>query len=332
MIRICAALFAAILVPAQSIAGAAAAKELKPKFGDVGGITYSDVSGNRESCLAALQRKIYLCRQNINFQSNTENRKYPGCLPIFRQQAEVCVEYFTLAKSRCHGSGRVDIRDFTGFRCTVTATVVEEGDEPERGAEAGPDIAPMDRRMAARTRVDLRAGPGADHRAVGSLAAGQEVQATGRAGDWLRIATPGGGTAFVHGQFMVAAAGREPTRQGTGSAARLSPKCAGRQRADCWLELANRPGCYKHNLTYFPRAKLNWSGACAGGVAVGNGTVSWKRGKDSLTETGGTMIRGKRHGKWVEQGIISGSPYYCVIRHYDHGSILSSKRLSGKRC
>ena len=62
MLRICAALFVALLVP-----GAASAKELKPKFGDVGGITYSDVSGNRGSCLAALQRKIYLCRQNINF-------------------------------------------------------------------------------------------------------------------------------------------------------------------------------------------------------------------------------------------------------------------------
>lgn len=112
------------------------------------------------------------------------------------------------------------IADFTGFACTVTATVVEEGGEPERRE-------------------------------------------------------PEGGTGS-----------QDPAQQDAGSVAHLSPKCAGRQRADCRLELANKPGCYKHNLTYSPLVKLNWSGACAGGVAVGKGTVTWKGGSGYLTETG----------------------------------------------
>ena len=137
---------------------AAQGKELKPKFGNIDGIYYSDVSGNREACLSALRRKIYLCRENTNFESNTKNRKYAGCLPIFRQQAQGCVEHFTRMQSRCHGSGRVSVPDFTGFSCTATATVVEEGGAPERG----PGIAPVDRRMKARTLVNLRAGPGTE--------------------------------------------------------------------------------------------------------------------------------------------------------------------------
>lgn len=158
------------------------------------------------------------------------------------------------------------IADFTSFACTVTATVVEEGGEPERRE-------------------------------------------------------PEGGTGS-----------RDPVQQDSGSVAHLSPKCAGRQRGDCWLELANKPGCYKHNFTYFPTAKLKRSGACAGGVAVGKGTVSWRGGSGSLTETGGTMIRGRRHGKWVERFFLSGSLRYCVIRHYNHSALLSGKRLSGNRC
>ena len=219
MLRTCAALAAALLVP-----GMAAAKELKPKFGNIDGVYYSDVAGNREACRQAIKNKIALCRQNTNFESNTKNRKYKGCLPIFRRQAQSCVVHFRHQMSKCDLSGAARITDFTGFSCTATKTVVEGG--------GGPDIAPLDRRMTARTRVNLRAGPGTNHRVVGSLAAGQAVQATGRTGDWLRIARPGGGTAFVHGDFMVAAAGggrEQAGPKGSGSA-RVNPALASASR------------------------------------------------------------------------------------------------------
>ncbi|MCY4397320.1 MAG: hypothetical protein OXC10_19525 [Rhodospirillaceae bacterium] len=186
MLRVCAALVAAVLVP-----GIVSAKELKPKFGDIGGVYYTDVSDNREACRQAIKNKIALCRQNTSFVSNTLDRKYPGCLPIFRQQAGICVAHFRRQTSKCdvHGSARID--DFTGFACTVTATVVEEGGEPERGA----DIAPMGRRLAAhrnggrRHRIRARAvhgrrgGAGADpagHRFGGETVAEMHRDGRGR--------------------------------------------------------------------------------------------------------------------------------------------------------
>ena len=247
MLRVCAALAAAILVP-----GAAAAKELKPKFGDIGGVYYTEVSQDREACRQAIRNKIALCRQNTSFVSNTEDRKYPGCLPIFRQQAGVCADHFRSEAHKCQGAGSVRIADFTGFACTVTATVVEEGDEPERRE-------------------------------------------------------PEGGTGA-----------REPAQQDRRPAASLSPKCAGMGKgATCWQELADKPGCYFFDSFNEPPETNTWSGACAGGVAVGRGTLRWKSSRLSADDTG-TLVRGKRHGEWVlrfPDGHVSEGPYADGKRH-----------------
>ena len=201
--------------------------------------------------------------------------------------------------------------------------------------------------MAARTRVNLRAGPGTNHRVVGSLLAGQAVQATGRTGAWLRIARPGGGAAFVHGRFMVASAGSQaPAQQGRGVAAGPSPKCAGMGKgAKCWLELANKPGCRVFLGSYRPGQRVTCSGACSGGVAVGRGTWRWKPSGGYLTELTGTLVRGKRHGRWVfrfKDGSTAEGPYVngqahgrwvsrwpdgdCMVNRYSHGK--SSGRSS----
>ena len=120
--RVC---LAALLLAAVSMP-AALAKELKPKFGNIDGVYYSDVSGNREACRQAIRNKIALCRQNTNFESNTKNRKYAGCLRIFRRQAQGCVTHFRHQMSKCNLSGAARITDFTGFSCEVTKTVVED--------------------------------------------------------------------------------------------------------------------------------------------------------------------------------------------------------------
>ena len=223
----------AMLIAAAVSMPAASAKELKPKFGDIGGVYYTDVSGNREACRQAIRNKIALCRQNTNFESNTKNRKYAGCLSVFRRQAQGCVTHFRHQMSKCDLSGAARITDFTGFSCEVTKTVVEDG--------GGPGISPLDERMRARTGSNLRAGPGTSFRVVGSLRTGQEVRVTGRAGDWLRIAAPGGGTAFVHGSLLVAMAGQDrgrstgrrtqPTRDP--DSARLRAKWSG-AASRCW--------------------------------------------------------------------------------------------------
>ena len=178
---------------------AAAAKELKPKFGDIGGVFYTEVQGDRKACEQAIKNKIALCRQNTSFVSNTEDQKYPGCLPIFRDQARTCADHFRSEAYKCQGSGSTRIEDFTGFACTVAARVVEQGE----GQDGEPGVAPADRWMQARTRTNIRAGPGTDHARVGLLEAGEKVHVTGEAGDWLRIEAPGGGSAFVHGSLLV---------------------------------------------------------------------------------------------------------------------------------
>ena len=331
MRRIRTATVAAALVTALT-GGTALAADLKPKFGDIGGVYYTEVAGNREACRQAIGNKIALCGQNTNFAGNTKNRKYKGCLPIFKRQAESCAVHFRHQMSKCDLSGAARITDFTGFGCEATKTVVEEG--------GGPDIAPLDRRMAARTRVNLRAGPGTNHRVVGSLAAGQTVQATGRAGDWLRIARPGGGTAFVHGDFMVASAGSQaPAQQGHGPAAGPSPKCAGMGKgASCWLELANKPGCYVFDSPYIPATTATWSGACSQGVGVGRGTLV-RTLKGKFHKYTGTLSRGKARGRWVERwatGAVVKGPYVEGKRHgqwvkcYSDGSGWTYRYSHGK--
>ena len=317
---------------AAASAPAASAKELKPKFGDIGGVYYTDVSENREACRQAIRNKIALCRQNTNFESNTKNREYAGCLRIFRQQAQSCVTHFRHQMSKCDLSGAARITDFTGFSCEVTKTVVEEG--------GGPGISPMDRRMRARTGSNLRAGPGTNHRVVGSLRTGQEVQVTGRAGDWLRIAAPGGGAAFVHGSLLVAMAERRQEPQRGSPAAHLSPKCAGIGKgAKCWLELANKLGCYIFDPYYDPPETATWSGPCAGGVAVGRGTWGWKTSGDSGEATG-TLVRGKRHGRWIirsangavhEGSYVDGKKHGRWVDRYPNGAVLEGSYLGGKR-
>ena len=57
--------------------------------------------------------------------------------------------------------------------------------------------------------------------------------------------------------------------------------------------------------------KITWSGACSEGVAVGQGTLRWKISKGPGEATG-TLVRGKRQGRWVERnlrGTVAEGPY-----------------------
>ena len=63
-------------------------------------------------------------------------------------------------------------------------------------------IVPMDEVMRAVKRANLRAGPGTSFDKVGLLEIGDEVRATGRIGDWLRVQRSSGRTAFVYGPLL----------------------------------------------------------------------------------------------------------------------------------
>ena len=329
MLRFWTACLALILVPLAN----SGAEELKPKFGDVDGTYYTEVSDDREACEQAIRNKIAICSQNTSFISNTLDRKYPGCLPIFSEQSRACADHFRSEAYKCQGSGPARIGDFTGFSCTVTASVVEEGNEPE------PGIAPADRMMLSRTRANVRSGPGTEHARVGLLEAGEEVRVTGEAGEWLRIEGPDGSTAFVHGPLLVPVA-REASAQEAPEPA-LSPKCAGMGRgAECWLELANQPGCHVFEPYHDPsRTAVTWSGSCAGGVAVGQGTLIWDSSRLSGEATG-TLVRGIRHGHWIvrwDNGDVAEGPYVDGklqghwIQRWDSGTVVEGPYVDGKR-
>ena len=81
-----------------------AGQRLKPQFGDMDGMYYSEIAGNEDACAMAVKSRIANCHQHTRFLSPGDNRKYPECLTVFRQQAEACAAHFRRELPKC-GSG-----------------------------------------------------------------------------------------------------------------------------------------------------------------------------------------------------------------------------------
>ena len=108
-------------------------RKLKPKFGDVEGVFYTDIPAQRQQCVEAVKRKIALCRENTDFSSNTRNEKYAECLPLFREQAQACVEHFQRELVKCDGGGRESAGAASldpGERRRIQAALAAEGFDP----------------------------------------------------------------------------------------------------------------------------------------------------------------------------------------------------------
>ena len=81
----------------------------------------------------------------------------------------------------------------------------------------------------------------------------------------------------------------------------LEPKCP-EEGAECWFELANKPGCHaawKGNLRQFYRGtsasdRWSWSGGCTGGLASGEGILS----SDDGDVFEGAFVEGVLQGQW----------------------------------
>lgn len=74
---------------------------VKPRHGDIGGVTHTDLPAQRQQCLGTIDRKIALCRENIEFGSEAGNAEFADCLPIFRKQARHCVGHFSFERGKC---------------------------------------------------------------------------------------------------------------------------------------------------------------------------------------------------------------------------------------
>ena len=198
-----------------------------------------------------------------------------------------------------------------------------EGETAEGGTGEG-------RVMQARTRVNIRNGPGTQYDRVGLLDTGQEVRVIEESGDWLRIAGPDGGEAFVHASFLVEA----------GAQTALEPRCAGLQKgAKCWKETADGRGCHVWDTYLHLDQTVIWSGACPGGVAVGEGTLEWTKDGKTTQETG-AKARGKKQGQWTVRyasGTVMEGPFvngkhhgHWVVRYAD-GGVHEGEAVDGRK-
>ena len=138
-------------------------RKLKPKFGDVGEAFYTDLPAQRQQCLDAVQRKISLCRDNTSFESNTKDEKYAGCLPVFQEQAAVCVAHFERERVKC-GAGAPEPAEAATLDATerqrVQAALSAEGFDP----------GPADGKFGPRTRRAIEAWQQANgHAPTGAL-------------------------------------------------------------------------------------------------------------------------------------------------------------------
>ena len=84
--------------------------------------------------------------------------------------------------------------------------------------------------------------------------------------------------------------------------AAIEPKCEGlRNGAECWKELADRPGCFVWEDNLNVVQTVTWSGECNNGVGDGYGMLVWVDKKIAY-EQEATLVNGKRNGYSTSRG------------------------------
>ena len=75
------------------------------------------------------------------------------------------------------------------------------------------------------------------------------------------------------------------------------PDCRNQpEGAQCWMELANQPGCYVWNPHRQPSETATWTGGCSAGLADGQGRLTWESPPDNRQEQDGMMRQGRPDG------------------------------------
>ena len=291
---------------------------LKPKFGDIGGVFYTDLPAQREQCLQAIRQKIALCRENVDFESNTKNETHAPCLPIFAQQAGTCIGHFTFEEGKCDAGGPGPDEAARG-----------EAAQPAEEAEPEDDytVAPLDAAMEVAARANVRSGPGTGYAVLGTLDAGAGVRVTGavEGGDWLRVdLREDGGAAFIHSSLLK----------------EMAPEAPPEPFGSDWAIVENQPCQVWFRSVVSTDAEpedydsFTWSGACVDGKASGEGRLTWRMkgvgdgAYDGSTQAGkmqgfGTLNypRGSRYeggfadGRWYGRGTFTtpdGGYFNCV--------------------
>ncbi len=136
-----------------------AGQRLKPQFGDMDGMFYSEIAGNEDACIMAVKSRIANCHQHTRFLSPGDNEKYPECLPIFAQQAKACAAHFRRELPKCGtGSGTAG-RSQTSGQQGGAATRRSCADIYGAGWQQLCMALPADQRDAVMQHMGLKAGP-----------------------------------------------------------------------------------------------------------------------------------------------------------------------------
>ena len=242
---------------------------VKPQFGDIEGATYSDLPAQRQQCLEEVQRKIARCRENTDFGSTTKDWEFADCLPLFREQAQLCVRHFEREQVKCGGPG-VPSTEAVELKWSEWRRL------QEALAAAGFDPGPADGKFGPKTR--------------------RAIQAWQQANGYVEIGH------LSQDQLKSILTQTTPT-------ATVGPKCAelpgqylGENHAECWVESENQRGCYLWRNHYHSDQATEWTGQCLRGVAEGHGTYSVSAGNEhSGYEGTGTLVGGKASGHWIDE-------------------------------
>lgn len=94
-----------------------------------------------------------------------------------------------------------------------------------------------------------------------------------------------------------------------------TPLCTGQTGSGCWMEYANRRGCYTWNPHPQPEETVTWSGRCVNGRASGRGKRVWRFRDGGVWKSSsgeGELRDGKEHGHWIlrrANGTVSEGAY-----------------------
>ncbi len=76
-------------------------ERLKPPFASDGGAAFFWLPRQRQSCLDTIKRFLHWCKRATSFATNTDDEKYPGCLPVFAAESGSCISHYNLEKQKC---------------------------------------------------------------------------------------------------------------------------------------------------------------------------------------------------------------------------------------
>ena len=272
---------------------------LKPRHGDIEGMTIGDLPAQRPQCLGTIDRKIALCRENTEFATESDNQQFAACLSVFVDQARACVGHFSFERSKCGA----DDPDPHGDMVRV------QDDEP---ALEGPPrdryrVKRVERLTTAREAANVRTGPGPHYDIVGTVMAGDELRVTGevRGRDWVQVAFPrSGDKAYIYGPLLRAAPEAPPPQAPPPEAPPPEPAAAPAETAPplqptgpSWSITENEP-CLVWNYGNRDYEPFTWSGACVDDKASGEGRLAFRGGEGTYE---GAMRAGKMHGRGVFQ-------------------------------